>query len=706
MEKKTHKLWVGPGFRPGSSAIASGDESVASIRGLIDGRKAGHHAIGAMAARLTKALAAAALAAALALPLALVIGIGAYALIVAAVAAAHLAIPYARGRGKRDRKGAEGILLGTSYPRTVTSYADYDSGNAVYESVEPSVRGEAGAYRIDLLSEPNQHVLIAGSSSSGKTTTLKALLARASLQYGISFLAIDWQGELESFAAASGAVLWKVPGNFTLNIFRLNGMDAAQRASMVEEGLMAALQLTQLQATRVKDALMSLYAGGGEPSLRDLWGSLSQRRENYLIGYRLKAVERVIGEEPDAFWNGIAAGSAVLSLSGLNDNEKSLVTYFILQRVCELFEAGEMGSKPRLLIAIDEAWQLMSRQQPFLKLPNAHEMLAEKIVRLGRKYGFGIITSTQQLEDLPDAFINSSSVIMLHSYRQQWKNNALSLNALDMEYVKSAAQGECLVMDRYRAQKGQTWLDYVKVSPLGSDELERLRLHSNPAKPAELRAQASTISIAGRHEVHKGRVSIPLGAPSPSEHAAMLAIYRNAGAEKPKLVSYIKEKGWIGSDATIYGYQGKPGILEKLVSAGFAKEEGGRYGLAEQGKRWVDPEYIMANQSDKLGSEEHKRLMAKTIEKLHEENMLVITSSAKHSPDLVSFPVSRSKRYLWDVASAMGYEIQTSARKEAIEMNESKTGMPITWVADNEQILKAIKQVTNENDSYILISFK
>lgn len=32
----------------------------------------------------------------------------------------------------------------------------------------------------------------------------------------------------------------------------------------------------------------------------------------------------------------------------------------------------------------------------------------------------------------------------------------------------------------------------------------------------------------------------------------------------------------------------------------------------------------MANQSDKLGGEEHKRLMAKTIEKLHEENMLVV----------------------------------------------------------------------------------
>ena len=112
--------------------------------------------------------------------------------------------------------------------------------------------------------------------------------------------------------------------------------------------------------------------------------------------------------------------------------------------------------------------------------------------------------------------------------------------------------------------------------------------------------------------------------------------------------------------------------MEKLVNAGFAAKEGSAYRLTEQGKKWVVSEYIMANQSDKLGSEEHKRLMAKTIEKLRKENMLVVTSSAKHSPDLISFPVSKIKRYLWDFAGAMGYEIQTSARKEAIEMNEAK----------------------------------
>ncbi len=47
-------------------------------------------------------------------------------------------------------------------------------------------------------------------------------------------------------------------------------------------------------------------------------------------------------------------------------------------------------------------------------------------------------------------------------------------------------------------------------------------------------------------------------------------VYRNEGARKPKLVSYVKEKGEVGSDATIYGYHGKRGISEKMVNSGFA----------------------------------------------------------------------------------------------------------------------------------------
>jgi hypothetical protein len=106
-------------------------------------------------------------------------------------------------------------------------------------------------------------------------------------------------------------------------------------------------------------------------------------------------------------------------------------------------------------------------------------------------------------------------------------------------------------------------------------------------------------------------------------------------------------------------------------------------GTEKQGLRWVEPERILENQSDKLGSEEHKRLLIRTIHKLHESNMLVTTSRIKHSPDLIAWPVHQKKRYLWDTGGVKGYEIQTSSRKDSVKQNSGKEelwNVPIIWV--------------------------
>jgi len=106
----------------------------------------------------------------------------------------------------------------------------------------------------------------------------------------------------------------------------------------------------------------------------------------------------------------------------------------------------------------------------------------------------------------------------------------------------------------------------------------------------------------------------------------------------------------VSSDATIYGYKGKRGIFEKVVELGFATRKGEGYYLTDLGCGFIDPERIIMGQSDKLGSEEHKRLLINTINKLHESNMLVVSPSEKHAFDLVAWPVNKSKKYLWDCA--------------------------------------------------------
>jgi len=92
----------------------------------------------------------------------------------------------------------------------------------------------------------------------------------------------------------------------------------------------------------------------------------------------------------------------------------------------------------------------------------------------------------------------------------------------------------------------------------------------------------------------------------------------------------------VSSDATIYGYKGKRGIFEKVVELGFATRKGEGYYLTDLGCGFIDPERIIMGQSDKLGSDEHKRLLINTINKLHESNMLVVSPSEKHASDLVA----------------------------------------------------------------------
>lgn len=589
----------------------------------------------------------------------------------------------AQGRIKVNK----GILVGISYPRIAEQYANVEAEPRRSTNIADML-GSPGKYYVDYDSEPNPHVLMVGSSGSGKTSTAKTFICRNYLKYGTHFLMIDWNGDNEAWAAECGAILWKVPLNFKINMFKLSGMNPEQRASMIEDALLIAGRMTMLQATKVRNMALRAYMEGGEPTLDGIMETLNRDgRKNSLITFRLSAIWRVIGDEPDAFWKSIFENNTVISLAGLNESEKAVVAYFLLQRICELFEKEEPGRKESLLVVVDEAWQLLNSSNRL----GTSESLAERVVRVGRRYGFGIMTSTQQLGDVPESFINSSSLIFLHNYRQL-QQNKLALSQFDLAYLGSAGQGECLIFDRLRAQKGQTHSDYVKVSQLNSEEYASLKAKSAAFDVPSYAIQGRTPELPKAPmpaSIRKSPFKIPEGAPSPAEHAALLAIFYSTDKTKSGLISYIKDKGWIRSETTLYGYTAKPGVLDCAASAGFAAKTRDSYGLTEEGLKWVDPEHILVNQSDKLGSEEHKRLLISTIHKLHEENMLVITSRIKHSPDLIAWPVHQKKRYLWDSRGVKGYEAQTSARKDAIKQNGSKSNLwnvPIKWVTNSTTV--------------------
>jgi hypothetical protein len=102
------------------------------------------------------------------------------------------------------------------------------------------------------------------------------------------------------------------------------------------------------------------------------------------------------------------------------------------------------------------------------------------------------------------------------------------------------------------------------------------------------------------------------------------------------------------------------------------------------------------------------QLIKKTIEKLHDENMLVVAPKGSDAPDLIAYPVANAakKKYMWDDKNRKAYEIQTTAREDSIMANaekKAKYNISITWVTYDESICEDIKELTKDKDGYLLI---
>ena len=136
-----------------------------------------------------------------------------------------------------------------------------------------------------------------------------------------------------------------------------------------------------------------------------------------------------------------------------------------------------------------------------------------------------------------------------------------------------------------------------------------------------------------------------------------------------------------------------------------SKKEGDTYTLMEKGSKWVNPESILETESE-IGSDLHKQILIKTIEYLHEKNMLVMATPQPESFDLIAYPIDAKKKFMWDDKNRRAYEIQTSARKDSVLANadkKQKYNITITWVTYNEGMLEEIKKITEGKDEYLLL---
>ncbi|MEM3245777.1 MAG: DUF87 domain-containing protein, partial [Candidatus Micrarchaeaceae archaeon] len=404
--------------------------------------------------------------------------------------------------------------------------------------------GSKGIYDIMVKSEPNPHIIAIGESGSGKTTAMQGFLARAYLLEHIPFLAIDWSGKYKDDLDVN---VWMVPKNLKINPFKLNGMGAMQRASIASELMEFAFGLTSLQAQRIRHMLEGIYESS-EPTIEGLQESLGNEIENErmpeirvqlrYIQEKLEGAARIFGNEPDEFWDNYDSTCNIVDLHELSGSERKLATYAIIERIIEQFEGS---SSIRLYIALDDAYEA-------LKDYNGMETNITKVIREGRKYGFGIAIATQMLEDLPKAAVANAAIKIVLPYHDPYSvekvYEMLGLSEIEMAIMHRMPKGYAFVFDEQALQRGSVHPAFMRILPLEGYEKERLA------------AQIKRLNVAGyalqeRKEKAKGerKSSAYATMPDVSLYRFLVAVHRNKSANAA--IKWLKERKLVVSNRTL-----------------------------------------------------------------------------------------------------------------------------------------------------------
>ena len=596
---------------------------------------------------------------------------------------------YATDAMKRHRHN--GIRIGFEYAHPVKAYDAAPRIAADGTIIRKVVTaGSKGYYDLNI-NQPNPHMMIIGESGVGKSTTQEGLLIRSYEKFGVYFLIIDWN---DSYRDLKGHVnTWIVPKNLRINPFALRGMDPGKRAGIASEVLQVALDLTPMQMQRVREMLNAQYESTGEPTIQDLHKAAMEEAEKehmrelrlqwHYIANKFTQLFGIFGEEPKEFWNNYRSTCSIVELEGLTDAEKVAVTHTIVQRITEEFGRG----RGRLNIALDDAYKALEDY-------HGNETLIARIVREGRKYGFGMVISTQQLRDIPESVISNTAVKFIHAYHNPYDkervHTLLDMSELEKNILYRMPKGMCFLFDLYAIQKGKVRPAFIEVDKVTEEERKSFSKGIKRIDINGIQQKEGAKARAGR-EKSMYEITKEAAPPDVAVYRFIVAL-RDAGSVTAAH-GFLKSSGWITSTSTLYGGRDKPSLLERAVSGRYIEREGR---FLEKGSAMINPERMIEAQGIYKGSEVHKRLMAATIRLIQKDGDFAFVPEKKDGFDVGRIPVSRKVKGWWDYENITIYEVQRDADEKNIKkcMNKAKRyKAKLVIVTDSEKVEEEAREI-------------
>ena len=488
-------------------------------------------------------------------------------------------------------------------------------GEVARRTIEAWV-GEDGPVTLDLEQEMNLHAAILGPTGLGKTEAVKAFVLRNLLAKKIPSLILDLRGDYAEFMSQIGGIVWTVPTNFTVNPLRLAGFAPVERAAELEESLTYVIGLSPLQAAEVHKVAVEAYKEKGilqedpltwshhPPKWSDIIGIFESRiNSGYYHGQqqesvtwtlrKLYRVTRVFVEEDSEFFDIVLQIPVCIDLSGLRgaDIAKVMFAYVILQRIYDHFDLKPF-SELQLFVIVDESHLLFKTESQ--KGAVTQEPLPVRIIRLGRKYGFGMVFASQLASDLPEAAIANAATLIAFMFGEPrqiaYIRKSVNLSRAELEIYENLPRGACFVK-----RLGCRHANLVKIQATSDKEIraakkltDLIRLPNTKENSKQL---GSKIAVpATQHENSRPAsldVRTPTGTAATSEPSlfdhTLTTNLHDSEAENGELTSLEKkalrclEIGPITMNELVakfpsVNYRKMADILEGLLADGLAQE--------------------------------------------------------------------------------------------------------------------------------------
>jgi hypothetical protein len=276
----------------------------------------------------------------------------------------------------------------------------------------------------------NPHMIVAGSSGTGKTTTIYHMVTELARMYPV--ILIDVKGDL------SRAILKKHRNNYVIPVAR-TGIDPFTRMhreseSEMVEGLMASISVVEEVGSRQAHFIREAYARISHSNQRLTYTRLVRLVEElekaslegrirygpttrdalFSIAVKLQDLGAVLKDGGASLAEIVKLAVkdrrenfpvVVLNLEGIGEKVRAIVLELILRKLSiYLTSRGPLAyltEKP-LVLVVDEAYLVTRPMDRHGRRGEESKSILETIARAGRSYGVALILVTQRLSDIAD----------------------------------------------------------------------------------------------------------------------------------------------------------------------------------------------------------------------------------------------------------------------------------------------------------------